>query len=533
MMAMGGARGAFQSNFQNDYIPSYEDYSKSNYSKISVPSASTVTYEGLFNSTFFKLNSKEETKTINLEISLASVINPISKENEIWLGTLLKSKYDGQKIDKLIDLSIAIDISGSMSGSRIDMAKKSLIQLIEKLNDEDNITISKFNFKPEPVFHYQKVSELKKKDYASEINRLKAEGSTDILRAFNEAYNLMTNGIVHRNKVRRMIIITDMDDRVDEKLTKFCEKISNEGIYITILGISNNFRTDMAELTSHIKGANYVVIKESKDINKYLVEDFEYLCFQNASDLSLEVTSPYIKIERIVGSGKEGVEGKYGKNEWNLEEHKYYSDDFKQKIFFLLLYFKRKNWFLPKPVIFTLSEFMVPGVKKEISKIVTTFPSQLKTLEGNKVYVEGGMILLRLNKETIKNENIMRFEINYQNEMTYRKESVDIEYSFKKEMIAKPDYFSDTKIETALALFYFAKFNRRFMKICNKENKKKKYDKNYIKRKEFIDEKETIKNFVKTHLLGDKNDKLNEDLVNEYLDNFEKNSENAIKLCNE
>ena len=96
-----------------------------------------------------------------MEISLASVKNPLSNEKEIWLGTLLKSKYDGQKIDKLIDLSIAIDISGSMSGSRINMAKKSLIQLIQKLNDEDNITISKFNNKSEEVFPYQKVSELK------------------------------------------------------------------------------------------------------------------------------------------------------------------------------------------------------------------------------------------------------------------------------------------------------------------------------------------------------------------------------------
>ena len=506
MLSVGGARGAFRSNYSNK----------------KVPSASTVTYEGLFNSTFFKLNSKEEKKAINMEISLASVINPISKENEIWLGTLLKSKYDGQKIDKLIDLSIAIDISGSMSGSRINMAKKSLIQLIQKLNDEDNITISKFNNESEHIFPYQKVSELKKIDYSSEIEKLTARGGTDILKAFIGAYNLMTNGIINKNKIRRMIIITDMEDNVNAQLTHFCEQISKEGIYITILGISNEFRTDLAELTAHIKGANYVVIKESKDINKYLVEDFEYLCFQNASDLSLEVTSPYIKIERIVGSGKEGVEEIYSKEGWNLEQHKFYSDDFKQKIFFLLLYFKRKNWLLPKPFIFTLSEFMVPGVKKEICKIISSFPSQLKTLEGNKIYVEGGMILLRLDKASIKKENLMKFEIKYKNEMNDKKESVDIEYSFKKELVEKPDYFSDTKIETALGLFYFAKFNRRFMKICNKENKKKKYDKNYIKRKEFIDEKDSIKNYMESHLLGEKNDKLNENLVKEYLDNMEK-----------
>ena len=33
-----------------------------------------------------------------MEISLASVINPLSKEKEVWLGTLLKSKYDGKKL---------------------------------------------------------------------------------------------------------------------------------------------------------------------------------------------------------------------------------------------------------------------------------------------------------------------------------------------------------------------------------------------------------------------------------------------------
>ena len=520
--ATNGARGAFRSDFSNVYSPI-----------IRIPSATTVTYEGIFNSTFFKLNSREEKKTINMEISLASVINPISKENEIWLGTLLKSKFDGEKINKLIDLSIAIDISGSMSGSRINMAKKSLIQLIQKLNDEDNITISKFNQDSKEIFPYQKVSELKQIDYTSEIENLKAGGGTNILKAFKVAYDSMTKDNCNKNKIRRMIIITDMEDQVDMELTKFCEKISLEGIYVTILGISSSFRTDLAELTSHIRGANYVVIKESKDINKYLVEDFEYLCFPNTSDLSLEITTPYIKIERIVGSGKEGVEEVVKKGEWNLDQHKYYSDDFKQKIFFLLLYFKRKNWVLPKPVIFILNEFMVPGVKKEISKIITSFPSQLKILEGNKIYVEGGMILLRLDKTTIKNENLMKFEINYKNEIEDKKESIDIEYSFKKEKIEKPNYFSDIKIETALSLFYFAKFNRRFMKICNNENKKKKYNKEYIKRKEFKDEKESIKNFMKEHLISAKTDKMNEELVNEYLDNMEKNFEKAVQFCDE
>jgi len=241
-----------------------------------------------------------------------------------------------------------------------------------------------------------------------------------------------------------------------------------------------------------------------KDISKYLVDDFEYLCYPNASDITLEITTSYIKIKRIVGSGKEGVEETIDKSGWNLEQHKFYSDDFKQKVFFLLLYFKRKNMIMPKPFILILSEFMVPGVKKELSKIVTSFPSRLKILEGNKIYVEVGMVLLRLDKASIRSENIMKFEINYFNELDNKKENIDFEYSFKKDIIEKPNYFSDVKIETALSLFYFAKFNRRFMKICNNENKRKKYDKEYIKRKEFINGKESIKSFMKGHLSSEK-----------------------------
>ena len=92
-------------------------------------------------------------------------------------------------------------------------------------------------------------------------------------------------------------------------------------------------------MISRIKGANYIIIKESKDINKYLVEDFKYLSFQDTSDLSLEITTPYIKIERIVSSGKEGVEKVVKKGECNLDNHKYYLNNFLKKDIFPFIIF--------------------------------------------------------------------------------------------------------------------------------------------------------------------------------------------------
>ena len=65
------------------------------------------------------------------------------------------------------------------------------MQLIKKLKDEDNITISTFNEYSKQIFPYQKVSELKTTDYTTEIEKLKATGGTNILAAFQGAYSSM------------------------------------------------------------------------------------------------------------------------------------------------------------------------------------------------------------------------------------------------------------------------------------------------------------------------------------------------------
>ena len=52
----------------------------------------------------------------------------------------------------------------------------------------------------------------------------------------------------------------------------------------------------------------------------------------------------------------------------------------------------------------------------------------------------------------------------------------------------------------------------------------------FIKKKEFLDEKKSIKNFINEYSSNEKSDKLNVELVKEYFDNMEKNVEKANKI---
>ena len=101
---------------------------------------SKISYDGIFNENYFKISSKETNLLMNMELSKASIENIFNKnEKEYYIGLICKSKYDGEEINEPLDLSIALDISGSMNcpinmmtdgKSRIELAKNALNKLI-------------------------------------------------------------------------------------------------------------------------------------------------------------------------------------------------------------------------------------------------------------------------------------------------------------------------------------------------------------------------------------------------------------------
>ena len=104
------------------------------YSKCTV-----LPYEGIINENYFRIKKRETELSANLETFKYATKNPFSGSIEFFIGMLIKSKYDGigRKEDE-IDISIALDISGSMS-SFIDPKPTFKELALEKDEDEENI----------------------------------------------------------------------------------------------------------------------------------------------------------------------------------------------------------------------------------------------------------------------------------------------------------------------------------------------------------------------------------------------------------
>ena len=192
-----------------------------------------------------------------------------------------------------------------------------------------------------------------------------------------------------------------------------------------------------------------------------------------------------------------------------------------------MLYFNRINKILPKPILANFCNYL-KCERKLICEIKSTFPSNLIKGDDNNYYAEGGMILMKLKNDSILSNNYCQFNIKCIGMLDNKEYNTKILYNFQKN---EDLYYSDNNIKEALNLYFYAKFNRRYMKICNSENKNKKYDLNYLLSPQFEEDKNIIiKALGNTYdLNGLKNQK--EKLLNKYIEKLNSMTRKAIEYA--
>ena len=171
---------------------------------------SKVSFDGFINENYFLINSQEKNLIQNLEISHAITKNPITYQKDAFISLMLKSKYDGIGNRQPIDMSIALDISGSMSSidgkdakSRITLAKESLINLVSIMDAEnDKMSLITFNHSTQTIFGLLDKKEIENK-FLNDINSIKANGGTDLVEALRAAMNNLDMENINKKEKRK------------------------------------------------------------------------------------------------------------------------------------------------------------------------------------------------------------------------------------------------------------------------------------------------------------------------------------------
>lgn len=201
-----------------------------------------------------------EKEIIKKEVLQSSGLDSSFKNNEKL--EFPESKYLENNIVFLID------VSSSMRGKdRLDLLKKSMIQLTYMLREIDKVTIITYSDESKVVLRTK--SAIEKEEIIGVINSLKASGSTYGGKAIRKAYKILESEFLN-NGNNQIILATDGGfnglGRSEGQLKRLVKRKADKGLYFSTLAFGNNKRgKELINQLSHQGGGIYRYIKTEED----------------------------------------------------------------------------------------------------------------------------------------------------------------------------------------------------------------------------------------------------------------------------
>lgn len=231
---------------------------------------------------------------------------PLNKKKEAHLLiTLEGQKFQGER--KPLSLAAVVDVSGSMSGEKIEFAKKSLKKLVEHMTDQDTLAILAFT---DDVFMVTEPARMtpEAKDLAiQEISKLHQMGGTNLSGATLEGYQAIRKAVEKKvgGAIERTFLFTDgqptVGDTSFEGLVKIAKDRKPDNCGLTCFGYGNDYNKELMTAMTKAGGGNEYHITTPDQAPAAFGREIGGLlsCIAQAVKVTIK-TKPDVKIKEVL-----------------------------------------------------------------------------------------------------------------------------------------------------------------------------------------------------------------------------------------
>lgn len=212
---------------------------------------------------------------------------PDSQLVYVMLDMMAKPTDENQDTSAPLNISLVIDTSTSMAGSRMDMVKESATQLLRQLRPEDALSITTFNDRASVIVSASR--NLDFKTLESQISLLTTGGGTEIYEGLKRGVDEVTRNL-NPSSHNHIILITDGRTYGDEQqCLDLAKTVSKKGVTISGLGIGSEWNDEFLDSLTSITGGNSVYAQHPNEIKKYFEKKFARISKTFADRVSMEL----------------------------------------------------------------------------------------------------------------------------------------------------------------------------------------------------------------------------------------------------
>ncbi|MFM1814679.1 MAG: hypothetical protein RLZ98_1374 [Pseudomonadota bacterium] len=228
-------------------------------------------------STLFPAMATAAAAPVTLEATLSQSAIPRGERTRVYLRVGLKSERIRSTRDRApLNVALVIDRSGSMSGRKMDEARRAAMMAVDRLGERDIISVVSYDDRVEVEVPATRAGSGR--DIKRRIRGLSARGSTAIhaglLAGANEVRKFKS-----RDYVNRIILLSDglanVGPRKPSDFESLGRELGTEGIVVSTIGLGLGYNEDLMTRLARASDGNHAFVQEPQDLATFFNKEFD------------------------------------------------------------------------------------------------------------------------------------------------------------------------------------------------------------------------------------------------------------------
>lgn len=252
---------------------------------------------------------KQTTKQGLLLLSMALAVTPVYAKKismDVALSkpalladtrqtTVIKVDLTGFEMIKkdkrtLANVALVLDKSGSMNGEKLRQARKAAEIAVERLSEDDILSIITYDDKVDVILPATKVSDKSAIKHA--IRKITAGGSTALFSGVSKGAE-ETRKFIDRENINRIILLSDglanVGPSSPHELAKLGTSFSEEGISVTTIGLGLGYNEDLMTRLAGNSGGNHAFAENAVDLRRIFQSEFDSVLSVVAQEVNIKI----------------------------------------------------------------------------------------------------------------------------------------------------------------------------------------------------------------------------------------------------
>ncbi|MDZ7636873.1 MAG: VWA domain-containing protein [Bryobacterales bacterium] len=241
--------------------------------------------------------------TVRLNVDAANPMLLSGGVRKTYVRVALTGMRSDRGVRAPVNVAIVLDRSGSMSGAKMAEAKRAAILALDRLRDDDIVSIVTYESTVDVLVPATKLYD--RRAIRRAIEGIEASGSTALFAGVGKGARELRK-FLDRNRVNSMLLLSDGLANVGPsspgELAQLGTSLGREGITVTTIGLGLKYNEDLMTRLALASDGNHFFVEEAEDLEAAFATEFGDALSTVAQGVTIHLDCPEgVRPIRVLG----------------------------------------------------------------------------------------------------------------------------------------------------------------------------------------------------------------------------------------